>query len=154
MLLIAVVAGVRAWQHRDAPSGAAPALAGQLLGGGPYVDLAQARERPMLVHFWATWCAICAAEQDSIEAIARDHPTLTVAMQSGPDAVVERHMAQEALGFPVLNDSDGSVAARWGVRAVPATYVVDARGQIRFLEVGYSTELGLRLRLWWADLSR
>jgi hypothetical protein len=28
--------------------------------------------------------------------------------------------------------------------------VIDAAGRIRFREVGYTTEPGLRLRLWWA----
>lgn len=152
LLLVLLIAGVRAWQHRDAPSGAAPALAGTLLDGRPF-NLAGAGDGPTLVHFWATWCAICSAEQGSVESIARDHRTITIAMQSGPDAAVARHLAKEGLSFPVLNDADGGLSARWGVRAVPATYVVDAKGRIRFLEVGYSTGLGLRLRLWWAGLS-
>jgi hypothetical protein len=29
--------------------------------------------------------------------------------------------------------------------------VVDSHGQIRFAEVGYTSEVGMRLRLWWAQ---
>ena len=106
----------------------------------------------MLVHFWATWCPVCRAEQDTIEALAKDHPTVTVAMQSGAAAVVAEHLNKEALSFPVLNDPDGAISAEWGVRAVPTSFVVDGAGQIRFVEVGYTTGLGLRLRLWLARL--
>jgi hypothetical protein len=44
------------------------------------------------------------------------------------------------------------IAAQWGVRAVPASFIVDGAGQIRFLEIGYTTGAGLRLRLWLAGL--
>jgi len=52
----------------------------------------------------------------------------------------------------VLNDPDGVIATRWGVRAVPASFIVDGAGQIRFVEIGYTTGIGLRLRLWLAGL--
>lgn len=151
LVLLLLLVGVRAWQHRGAASGPAPELAGELLGGGGYV-LAAATGRPVPVHFWATWCPICRAEQGSIDAIAREHSTIAVAMQSGNADDVRRHLRKESLAFPVINDPEAAIAAQWGVRAVPATFVVDAHGQVRFLEVGYTTGLGLRMRLWWAGL--
>jgi thioredoxin-related protein len=48
----------------------------------------------------------------------------------------------------VINDPDGALAAAWGVRGVPTFFVVDSQGMIRFREVGYTTGLGLRWRLW------
>jgi len=151
LVVVLLLAGVRAWQHRGAASGPAPPLAGELLGGGAYA-LAAATGRPVLVHFWATWCVICRAEQISIDAIAREYPTITVAMQSGSAADVRHHLRKESLAFPVINDPEAAIAAQWGVRAVPATFVVDPHGQVRFLEVGSTTGLGLRWRLWWAGL--
>ena len=50
-----------------------------------------------------------------------------------------------------VNDPEGHLAAAWGVRAVPASFVVDRAGEVRFNEVGYTSELGLRARLWMAD---
>ena len=41
---------------------------------------------------------------------------------------------------------------RLGFKAVPAFVVVDAQGDLRTATVGYTTELGMRLRLWWARL--
>lgn len=151
LVVLLLFVGVRAWQHSGTARGLAPPLAGTLLDGGPHA-LAAATGRPVLVHFWATWCAVCRAEQGSIDAIAREQPIVTVAMHSGSDADVRRYLQKESLGLPVLNDPDGAVAAQWGVRAVPASFVVDAQGQVRFLEVGYTTGPGLRLRLWWAGL--
>jgi peroxiredoxin len=149
MALVALILGVRAWQQRDVASGPAPILAGRTLDGKE-ISLAGSPGRPVLVHFWATWCPICRAEQESIESLARDYPTITVSMQSGDDQSVRRHMQAQGLDFPVINDPDGRLASRWGVSAVPATFVVDARGRIRFVEIGYTTGPGLRFRLWLA----
>ena len=150
-MLLVLIVGIRAWQQSGTASGPAPALAGELLDGKP-VSLAAFAGRPVLVHFWATWCPICRAEQGSIDTLARDVPVITVAMQSGDRDAVVQHLRKEELSFPVLNDPDGVIAAQWGVRAVPASFIVDGAGQIRFLEIGYTTGIGLRLRLWLAGL--
>ena len=129
------------WQQRDIVAGAAPQL--------PNVTWSK---QPTLVQFWATWCPVCRAEQSSIEALASDYPnTITVAMQSGNAAAVNKFMREQSLSFPVINDADGSLAQAWGVHAVPASFIVDSKGQIRFVEIGYTTGLGLRLRLWLAQ---
>lgn len=149
LILVIVIVGIRAWQQRDVASGAAPALAGSLLDGSAYV---LPEERPVLVHFWATWCPVCSAGQGSIQSLSQgDYKLVTVAMQSGSPADVARHMAEQRLDFPVLNDMDGHISAAWGVHAVPASFIVGRDGQIRFVEIGYTTEIGLRLRLWLAD---
>jgi thiol-disulfide isomerase/thioredoxin len=145
-VIVLVLLAIRAWQHRDVASDTAPALAGTTLNGAPF-DLSAAPERPILVHFWATWCSICKLEQGSIDALARDYPVITVAMQSGTEAEVIRHLGENGLSFAAINDPGGDIARRWGVRAVPASFIVDARGKVRFVEVGYTTELGLRARL-------
>jgi len=150
VVVLVIILGVRAWQQQGVVSGPAPALAGVLLDGKKQFSLAALNGQPVLVHFWATWCPVCRAEQGSIEALAKEYPTITVAMQSGDAGAVAAHLNKEALSFPVINDPDGTIAAQWGVRAVPASFVVDGAGRIRFVEVGYTTGIGLRLRLWWA----
>jgi len=152
LLLVVFVAGIRAWQQRDMVSGATPALQGITLAGLPY-KLSEHSAQPVLVHFWATWCPICRAEQSTIAAIAHDHPNvITVAMQSGKPEEVMLYMREQGLAFPVVNDPDGSIASAWGVHAVPASFIIAPDGQIRFVEVGYTTSIGIRLRLWLAGV--
>ncbi len=152
LLFIVVIAGVRAWQQRDMPSGAAPVLQGYTLAGQHY-QLPAHPGHPVLVHFWATWCPICRTEQNSIAAIAHDDPNvITVAMQSGKPEEVAGFMREQGIAFPVVNDADGSIANAWGVHAVPVSFFVAPDGQIRFVEVGYTTSWGIRLRLWLAGL--
>ncbi len=149
-MFVIVVAGIRAWQQRDMVSGIAPPLQGITLAGMRYKLPTQ---KPVLVHFWATWCPICRTEQGAIQAIAHDHPqVITVAMQSGTAIEVTRFMREQGLSFPALNDSDGSISHAWGVNAVPASFIISPDGKIRFVEVGYTTGIGLRFRLWLAGL--
>jgi thiol-disulfide isomerase/thioredoxin len=151
LFFIILLMGVRAWQQRHIVTGVVVPLSGTLLDGKPYV-LPAKPEQPVLVHFWATWCPTCRAEQGSIEALARENPNVvTVAMWSDSSDVVQKYMREQGVSFPVVNDADGKISARWGVHAVPASFIIDTEGKIRYVEIGYTTGLGLRFRLWLAS---
>jgi peroxiredoxin len=149
LLIIVVVLLVRAWLARDLAQGPAPAFETKLLDGSP-VSLADYADRPMLLHFWATWCPICRLEEGEIMRLSRSHPVLTVAMQSGSPSEVEAHLTERERALDVVNDPDGALARRYGVRAVPSTFIIDRDGQIVFRKQGYAPPLELRLRLWLA----
>jgi len=155
LFLFAVIFfAITIWQTRNATRGEAPAFSGSLLFDERPVALQNYRGKPLLLHFWASWCPVCKLEQDSISAIAepgvnKDFQVLTIASWSGSEAEVMQYMQQENLHFPVLVDQDGSIAKLYGVQGVPSSFVLDARGVIQFVEQGYTTQTGLWLRLWW-----
>jgi thiol-disulfide isomerase/thioredoxin len=168
LILVAMVIAIGVWQNRGLPEGAAPPLAG-VRNDGVATSLAEiqkvgaassGRFRPdglpaggtaTLVVFWATWCPVCKAEEDNISAVAADWPVVSVAMQSGDVVAVTKHLKERKLDLRAIVDEDGSIAADWRVRGVPAHFIIDPAGNIRFRVVGYATTLGLRLRLWWAQ---
>jgi len=151
LIVLAVYLGIRAWQTRGAADGAAPPLEARDLDGAP-LDLAAMRGEPVLVHFWATWCGVCRAEEDNVESVAADHPVVTVATRSGDRDGVVDYVREHGLSAPVALDPDGRVADAWGVRSLPTSFAVGRDGRIRHVEVGYTTEVGLRARLWLAGL--
>jgi thiol-disulfide isomerase/thioredoxin len=148
-LLLLLWFGIRGYQQRDVARGAAPELAGVDVHG-QRLSLDAYRGKPVLLHFWATWCGVCKAEQSNIDAVARELPVLSVASESGDAAQVAAYAREHAIALPVVVDSSGAFARRFGVHAFPTTFVIDAAGRIRTSEVGYTSELGLRLRLWLA----
>lgn len=177
LILIAIVGAVTAWQNRGLASGSAPPLEGMRTDGS-FVKLGtagtaahevspSAREglgvsgarlgasgtagKATLVVFWATWCKVCRAEAGNIESVAADWPVITVAMQSGDRDEVRAYLADQGLKTPALEDDDSIISKAWAVRVVPAHFIVDGAGNIRFRVVGYTTTLGLRARLWWAQ---
>ncbi len=149
VLLVFFVA--RAYQTRQLPSGAAPELRASDIHGAP-ISLRDYRGQPVVLHFWATWCGVCRAVEHNVVATADAVPVLTVASLSGPAEDVSRYAQEHGLRFPIVDDPAGMLAKRFGVHAFPTSFVIDADGEIRHAEVGYTTELGLRFRMWLATL--
>jgi thiol-disulfide isomerase/thioredoxin len=146
LLVVAVLAGLQYWRTRDAASGPAPGLSGVLLDGQTFAwDTAP---RPLLVHFWATWCPVCRMQQGTINGLARQGNVVTVALSSGDASEILGYLREHDLDLPVLSDPQGVIAARWAVAGVPTSFVVDADDTIRFVTSGYTTGAGLRSRLW------
>lgn len=154
-LFVAVMLGVNAWQTRHLPAGAAPEFTASL-SNGETVSLQQWRaqypNQAVALHFWADWCPICKTEENSISRIKRDWPVLTIAMQSGDAVKVQNVLAKRQLDWLTAIDPAGHITKRYGFAGVPAFVVIDAKGNIASATIGYTTEIGMRLRLWWANL--
>ncbi len=148
-IVLIVFLAVRAWMARDMAAGQAPEFEAQLLDGTP-VTLANYADEPMLLHFWATWCPICRLEEGEIVRLSQSHPVLTVAMQSGAEEEVRDHLNERERELAVINDPQGALAARYNVRGVPSTFIIDPDGEILFRKQGYAPPLELRFRLWLA----
>ncbi len=148
-MFLAVVLAIEWFLTRDAAHGAAPELAGTLVDGGRF-DLRELHGKPSVVYFWATWCPVCQAQQSALDGVLKDIPGVTVAMRSGDAGKVLSYLAAEGVHWRALNDPDGSIARLWGVSGVPAAFVLDSQGDIRFVTHGYTTGFGLRARLWLA----
>jgi len=144
----AVVAAVGAWQGRDllGSGGTAPALPEGRLDG-PRFDAATLHGRKAIVAFWAPWCGVCKLEMPTLNALAREGvAVIGVALSYGDEEAVRRFASEHELVFPVLL-GDERTGEAWAVDAYPTLYVVDEQGRIEHAVVGFTTELGLRLRL-------
>lgn len=151
LVVLALFLALHAWQTRHAPRGMAPDISGTLLDGTA-VSLEQYRGKPLLLQFWATWCPVCSMEQKSIAALADDYPVLSIAMDEASGQEIRDYMQEKNVDYRVLHDPDSVIAQRYSVTGVPSSFILDGEGKIRFVEVGYTTGIGLRLRLWWSGL--
>lgn len=149
LLLVTLLTLLHLWQTRHAASGDAPPLTGRTLSG-EFFDLSAQADTPIIVHFWATWCPVCRLELDNLADLYPQYPLISVAMLSGTETDVQAFLQPRGLQLPVINDPQGRLAKSWGVTGVPATFIVDSGKQISFVEVGYTSGLGLRMRYWWA----
>ncbi|WP_168927480.1 protein disulfide oxidoreductase [Nitrincola alkalilacustris] len=150
MLVVVILLSVRAWQSPAVALGDAPPIDRLTLQGQP-ASLSLYRGEPLLILFWAEWCRVCRIEMPVISKLAKDKQVLTIAIQSGDDEAVWSFLQQEGLdSLPVVNDQQGALARDYGIRGVPAMFILDGKGQIRFIETGLTSGWGLRARMWWA----
>lgn len=151
LFFIVVMQSVNWWKTRDTQSGNLSEFSGELLDGTRFKIAAFSGE-PVLFHFWATWCPICDLEKSSIESVSHDYPVISIASWSEGETAVKAYMQENQLTFPVMLDDSGELAQSFGLKGVPASFILSPNGEIKFVETGYTSELGLRLRLWLSTL--
>jgi len=153
-IILAVFLGVQLWQSRAVPDGPAPDIQGRHLDGTPF-HLANWQaahpDQAVLLYFWAEWCPVCKTTAGNLSAVAGDWPVTSIAIQSGGPDEVAATMRRRGYAWPTLADPDGQLLGRYGLNGVPAMVIIGPDGRIRFSTLGYTSELGLRLRLWWAS---
>lgn len=148
-LIMLVSFAVNLYKTWDVAAGPTPLLQQTTINNMP-VNLAESK-KPVLVHFWATWCPVCSVEQGSIQSIAQDYNVISIALSSGNKEELLQFMQNEELDFPVIADEQGDIARQWQVKGVPTSFIISPGGAIAFVESGYTSELGLRARLWWSQ---
>ena len=151
VLFLVVMQGANWWKTRDAANGNLSEFSGVLMDGTAFT-IAEFAGKPVLFHFWATWCPICDLQKNNVQSISQDYPVITIASWSEGKAEVKAYMRENQLTFPVMLDNSGELAQTFGLKGVPASFILAPNGEIKFVETGYSTEPGLRLRLWLSTL--
>ena len=137
-LLVALPAGaqpLRPWKGGETPALELAAL------DGATRRLEDYRGRVVLVNFWATWCAPCREEMPSIEKLrrsvdARRFSVVAVNVGEGPRAAGAFAEKMGLGGFDVVLDRDTKTSRAWGARILPATFIVDPDGRVRYTYYG------------------
>lgn len=119
-----------------------------------YVDFEQNhitvdKSKPLVLHFWATWCPTCKIENQTMNKLSKDYQVITVAVNSND---LESFMKKHDLTFQTLNDKNGYYSNLYNIQVFPTTLIFDKNGKIVFSEVGYTSYFGFKLRLFWASL--
>ncbi len=150
LLLVGLLLAVEAWMTRDVPRGERVDLIAQTLDGQSF-DISHWHGKSGIIYVWAEWCSVCRANRHVITSLAKDQRVMTVAMQSGNREEVAAYMRKEQFSLPVIVDEQGEIASRFHLNGVPAALIIDKEGRIRYVSRGYTSELGLRVRLWLAS---
>jgi peroxiredoxin len=108
-------------------------------GGGSF-RLSDHRGKAVLVNFWATWCAPCREEMPAMERLYQRHRDrglvlVAISLDANP-SVVPSYVKESKLTFAIALDPKAEVANKYGVRALPSSFVIDRQGTMTALALG------------------
>ena len=111
---------------------------------GGVVQLGALRGRPVVLNFWATWCAPCRIEMPEIARVHaqfRDQnlAVIGIDLQEEPETV-RAAVARGQFPWTFAVDPDGAVARTYQITSLPSTVFIDRAGIVRAVFVGATTQ--------------
>jgi thiol-disulfide isomerase/thioredoxin len=111
---------------------------------GDTIALDQLRGKVVYVDFWASWCGPCLRSFPWMNEMQQKYGPRGFAVvainvdKKRSDA--ERFLVQHPANFTVVYDEAGSTPTAYGVKGMPSSYLIDARGNVTFVERGFLDE--------------
>jgi thiol-disulfide isomerase/thioredoxin len=107
--------------------------------GQKTVSLSEFHGKPVVLNFWATWCAPCIEEVPSIVALQKEMGdkvvVLAVSIDVDNDAYT-KFTEKRMPGILTVRDGDQKVSSLYGTFGWPETYIIDREGKIRRKFIG------------------
>ena len=111
---------------------------------GEEVQLNDFKGQPVLINFWATWCAPCRLEmpamQNRFDKFADDGLQILAINFDEPLADVQAFADDLNLSFNILLDPGGVIQRAYRIRGYPTSFFLDANGVIKVVHIGVMTE--------------
>jgi cytochrome c biogenesis protein CcmG, thiol:disulfide interchange protein DsbE len=112
--------------------------------GGEVLTLESLKGRVVFVDFWASWCAPCKRSFPWMNEMHRKYGdkgfTILAVNVDKRRADADRFLAQVPAAFPVVYDPEGKAPAAYGVKGMPSSYLIDARGNVVQVESGFNDD--------------
>jgi thiol-disulfide isomerase/thioredoxin len=119
---------------------------------GKQVDLAQyIGKTPMLIEFWATWCANCRELMPALLEAEKKFGkkvkfvALAVAINQSPERV-RRYIAAHPLPHETYYDTDGKAAGAFDAPATSYVVILDKGGKVVYTGLGGKQDLEAALK--------
>ena len=109
---------------------------------GDSVSLEELRGTVVLLNVWATWCGPCREEIPALQELYESHNSrgLEVVGVSidgrGEVPSIRRFAADYGVTYPLWHDPEDRISTRYRLIGVPATFLLDRRGVIRWFHLG------------------
>jgi peroxiredoxin len=122
--------------------GSAPDFSLQDLSGHATSLASYRGKKVVLLDFWATWCPPCRMSMPGLQKLEEDFKGRgleILSLNQGEAGDEVRHFIDhKKYSFHVVLDQDQAVAAKYGVKGIPTMVLIDKKGVVQRISVGYS----------------
>ena len=100
----------------------------------------------VVLNIWATWCAPCRQEIPYLESLHKKHARdgleiVGVSVDArGQDAEIREFVKEFGMTYPIWRDPDERVQSLYLALGVPASYLIDRAGILRWRRLGVISE--------------
>ena len=107
---------------------------------------ADAIEGPAIVNLWATWCGPCRREMPAFQAVSGEYDDVRFVGVNQGDAgdAAQEFLDEVGVTFDQYLDPNGDLTNALNVAGLPATFVIDADGDVVTVHNGALDEQGIR----------
>jgi len=113
------------------------------------LSLTGLRGNVVYVDFWASWCVPCRQSMPALDAMYRRNRgrgfSVVGVNKDVSRADAERFLKRVSVSFPLVRDTEDAVARAFGVKAMPSGYLVDRKGVVRKVHLGFTAETAAAL---------
>jgi peroxiredoxin len=136
-LMLASVHGATAVESgRFAPRCELPVLRDSIT-----LDTSKLKGQPVLVDFWASWCAPCAQSFPVLNDLQRDYRDrgLQVVGINVDEKIADaqKFLDKHPANFSIVADTRATCARAFDVMGMPSSYLIDRDGMVQYIHLGF-----------------
>jgi thiol-disulfide isomerase/thioredoxin len=112
------------------------------LSDGTRHQLSDLHGKKVLLNFWATWCEPCRAEMPDLQQVLANYgdSVIVLGVNKLETAAVIPPFAEElGVSFPLIVNTDGAIANRYGAKNIPSSFFINTDGTIGARRIGVMT---------------
>lgn len=128
---------------REAPGFVLP----DLVNPSSAVRLSDHKGMPVVLNFWASWCAPCRREMPALARVSAEFAGEVAFLGVDHQDLRDDGLAllrKAGVGYPSGFDQEGTTASSYGLRGMPTTVFISAKGRVLATSLGELTESELR----------